>query len=246
MGKHLQLSGTALKYIAIAAMTIDHIAYIFIDSGTLLYYIMRLIGRLTAPIMAFLLVEGFLHTRSFRKYLLRMVAFAFIAEPFYLLMMLGRPSVSLWEIVQNLDVMFTLAISLVMLWILSRERWSTTVRLVAAMLCFMMADLCDWSYILPVWVVIFFLFREEKQKRALVFASASLILLPVKYLSGYESFTAFLFNYGVLLALLPIGCYTGNRGSSNSPMARFCARWGFYLYYPLHMAVLVAVKLWIS
>ena len=242
MMKRLQLSGTTLKCIAIAAMTIDHIAYLFVESSTAVYFIMRMFGRLTAPIIAFLLVEGFLHTRNFRNYLLRMLAFAFIAEPIYLLMILGRPPMSLWETIQNLDVLFTLAISQVVLRILSKKQWSMTVRLVAALPCFMLADLCDWSYILPVWVMIFFLFREEKQKRVLLFASASLILLPVKYMSGYEHFTAFLFNYSVLLALLPIGCYSGERGGSDTPIARFCARWGFYLYYPLHMAALVALK----
>lgn len=246
MMKRLQLSGTALKYIAVVAMTLDHIAYIFVDSETALYFIMRLIGRLTAPIMSFLLVEGFLHTRSFQMYLLRMLLFAFIAEPFYLLMILGRPPVSLWETIQHLDVLFTLAISLVMLRILSQEDWNLSVRLIAALPCFMLADLCDWSYILPVWVMIFFLFRQEKQKRALLFASASLILLPVKYLGEYESFTAFLFNYGVLLALLLIGCYSGKRGGSETPAMRFLRRWGFYLYYPAHMAALVAVMLWLQ
>ncbi|MCR4644201.1 MAG: conjugal transfer protein TraX [Oscillospiraceae bacterium] len=139
----------------------------FISSDTIHYFIMRTIGRLTAPIMAFLLVEGFLHTRNFRKYLLRMLLFAFIAEPFYLLMILGRPPMSMWETIQNLDVLFTLTISLVMLWILSQKRWSMTVRLIVALPCFMLADLCDWSYILPVWVMIFFLFRQEIQKRVL-------------------------------------------------------------------------------
>ncbi|MCR4643858.1 MAG: conjugal transfer protein TraX [Oscillospiraceae bacterium] len=206
---------------------------------------MRTIGRLTAPIMAFLLVEGFLHTRNFRNYLRRMLAFAIIAEPFYLLMILGRPPASLWETIQNLDVLFTLAISLVMLWILSQERWNLNIRLVDALPCFMLAGLCDWSYILPAWVTIFFLFRQVKQKRALVYASASLVLLPVKYLGVYENFMDFLFNYGVLFALLPIGCYSGERGGSYKPVMHFLGRWGFYLYYPLHMAVLIAVKLWI-
>ncbi len=41
-----------IKLLAITAMTIDHIVLVFVPSGSLLYFVMRLIGRLTAPHMA--------------------------------------------------------------------------------------------------------------------------------------------------------------------------------------------------
>ena len=68
-----------LKWLAIIAMTVDHIAYLFVEQNTLLYYFMRMFGRLTAPIMVFLLTEGYRHTRSRKKYLARLFMFAGIS-----------------------------------------------------------------------------------------------------------------------------------------------------------------------
>ena len=60
-GKERALSGSALKLIAMAAMVIDHIAYMFLYGKPeygILYEMMRIVGRISYPIFAFLLVEG--------------------------------------------------------------------------------------------------------------------------------------------------------------------------------------------
>ena len=69
-----------IKQLAIAAMTIDHIALLFVPSGSSLYYVMWLLGRLTAPIMALMLTEGYRYTRSRSRYLMRLVVFALISR----------------------------------------------------------------------------------------------------------------------------------------------------------------------
>ena len=53
-----------LKILAIIAMAVDHTAFLLVDQHSLLYYFIRLFGSLTAPIMVFLLTEGYRHTRS--------------------------------------------------------------------------------------------------------------------------------------------------------------------------------------
>ena len=57
------LSGSALKVIALVSMTLDHIAYYLMDNS-IAYDVMRTVGRMAFPIFAFLLVEGYAHTRS--------------------------------------------------------------------------------------------------------------------------------------------------------------------------------------
>lgn len=95
------LSGSNLKFIAMISMLIDHIGATIlyryfmsaglmtndinadITSADMIYMMFRVIGRLAFPIYIFLLIEGFMHTRSVIKYLLRLLVFAFISEPFF-------------------------------------------------------------------------------------------------------------------------------------------------------------------
>ena len=92
------LSGSALKWIAVGTMLLDHIgavlierqvwpllsetgSTVFLSFGMDVWYeidlALRLVGRLAFPLFSFLLVEGFLHTRNVKTYALRMGAAAF-------------------------------------------------------------------------------------------------------------------------------------------------------------------------
>ena len=85
------LSGSALKLIAAVTMIIDHVAVSFLYNSMIvlfsagsyrltLYNLMRAIGRLSFPLFAFLLVEGFLHTHDKKRYGLRLAIFALLSE----------------------------------------------------------------------------------------------------------------------------------------------------------------------
>lgn len=64
------LSGFALKYLAAFLMLLDHIEYIFAFTGKI-PLIFSWLGRLSAPLFLFCIVEGFIHTHDRRKYFLR-------------------------------------------------------------------------------------------------------------------------------------------------------------------------------
>jgi hypothetical protein len=130
-----ELSGSGLKIIAMISMLTDHIAACIIErymdsagialefmtpNGSvnliyIIYFVMRLIGRLAFPIYIFLLVEGFLHTRSRVKYLVRLLIFALVSEiPFDVAFQLEPCEVksgSLFEFTYQ-NVFFTLALGL--------------------------------------------------------------------------------------------------------------------------------------
>jgi len=98
------ITGSTLKIIAIVAMFIDHFAAIiltgiiknsypvdgsmenavqWLSEHALLYYGnvgLRMIGRFGFPIFAFLLVEGFTHTRNVGKYIRNLAIFAIVSE----------------------------------------------------------------------------------------------------------------------------------------------------------------------
>lgn len=229
-------SATSLKYIAVIAMTIDHIAFVFVPSESFLYFAMRLIGRLTAPIMSFFITEGFQHTRNRKKYFLRIFIFAIISQPFYFLMIFGRLPQNVWEFFMNLNVMFNFCIGLIMLKFVSGNL-HTEKKIIMSAVCFALSDLCDWSYIIPAWILIFF-FVKSRNKQILAFISVSAALMILKY-----RVTAFSYQYGIILSLIPLNLYNGKQNNCNNKQLTKTNRWFFYIYYPLHMAVISAIFL---
>ena len=99
MTKGLELSGNALKVIAIIAMTIDHLAWVGIETyeqaETPLQIFLHIIGRLTAPMMIFFVAEGYYHTHDFRRYLRRLMILAVVSHfafcYFNIAKLYGRP-----------------------------------------------------------------------------------------------------------------------------------------------------------
>ena len=67
-------SGFILKVIAVVSMTFDHVGY-FLESYENcqeIAKIFRIIGRLAFPLFIFLLVEGIIHTKNIKNYLIRL------------------------------------------------------------------------------------------------------------------------------------------------------------------------------
>ena len=88
------LSRDAIKYLAILAMTLDHIAYILLEPllpGTtgymvpLLYHLFLSLGSFTGPVMIYFLMEGYYYTHDPRAYAKRLLLFALVSQiPFTL------------------------------------------------------------------------------------------------------------------------------------------------------------------
>lgn len=98
------MTSFALKMIAIVSMFCDHFGDAYVGS----FSIFNLIGRIAFPIFAFQISEGFIHTRSIKKYFLRLGIFALISQiPFWLFShkFLGTNDLSL-------NVFFTLFLGL--------------------------------------------------------------------------------------------------------------------------------------
>lgn len=88
-------SGSFLKTVAVVCMLIDHIGAGIVypllynnlplfslsyNESVLLYRLLRLIGRTAFPVFCFLLVEGFFHTKSKKRYFLNLFVFALVSE----------------------------------------------------------------------------------------------------------------------------------------------------------------------
>lgn len=77
------LSNFVLKLIALISMTFDHVGFMLmeifkVENLQTLAYIFRAIGRISMPIFIFALIEGLMHTKNIKKYLLRLGSEAFL------------------------------------------------------------------------------------------------------------------------------------------------------------------------
>ena len=87
MGEEMKkiLDANKIKFIAIIAMTIDHLTWAFFPGLQTVWYVMLLhiIGHLTAPIMWFFIAEGCHYTKDARKYIGRLFLFALIVSVYW-------------------------------------------------------------------------------------------------------------------------------------------------------------------
>ena len=118
------LNGAQLKYIAFISMLIDHVnkAIIlpYLEVGSTLSKISSffdILGRIAFPLFSFFIVEGFFRTHSRKKYLLNLLFFAVISEVPYDMF----SSKVFLEFRLN-NVLFSLALSLITIWILDEFR----------------------------------------------------------------------------------------------------------------------------
>ena len=214
--RRVSLNSTSLKLIALITMAIDHTGMLFFPEHMWL----RAIGRIAMPIFAFCVAEGFTHTHSRKKYLLRLAIFAVISElPFDLATFGGID----WEW-QN--VMFTFALAVAGLscfeYLNGKEsKWSKIAAWAAVALTAAAAELFATDYgFSGVTLVFFFYILRDKPMAARVWASLGVFCLMIG--SFFEAWC--------LMSALPLMLYNGEKGAG--------LKWTFYLFYPLHLLMI--------
>ena len=230
---HRQLiSGSVLKVIAMVSMLIDHtMRMCFVHAAwanevifsTTRYnidvrcIIRMTIGRLAFPIFAFLLTEGFRHTRSRRRYALTMLAFALITEPIWDLTHLG-----VFFSLRTQNVLFTLFIGVCAMMLYEQlrdrpvQRFMTLFALLAASFFMRM----DYGTAGVAFILLLYVLPDITTK----------LLAAACTFAGFKSFA--------LVAFIPIALYNGQRGFICGSLGKYCV----YAFYPLHLLVLELIS----
>lgn len=228
------LNGAVLKWIAVLSMLIDHSKNTLFEAwlipanlaagspqiltrgDLILYHSLTWAGRLAFPIFCFLLVEGFLHTRDRKKYLLRLLLFGFISELPYDYVIHGGFN---WAY-QN--VFFTLFLGLLGLCGIDKFRKNLPSRLAVAVGVIALAELfrTDYGWTGIAVILLFALLRDREIPRDL---TAGLCILGAGINEAVSWLDFILFHF-----------YDGERG-------RQC-KYFFYAFYPTHLAILWLIR----
>jgi len=254
------LTGFALKMIAVFCMVVDHATeatfMLWIPrlmrlgmgakSLMLLKIFLRGLGRISFPLFAFLLVEGFTHTKNLRKYAASLLLFGILSECPFDLAIFQRVLEFSYQ-----NVFFTLFIGLMTLWGLERYRGKRgpqgLVIAVGAVLCWGLRT--DYGvYGLGIILSMYF-FKNQPFKRFLGVAAMFFLLyvaeplfealsagIPVKGL--YLGAGCWLFAMA-LTPFVPIGLYNGKRGAA-------FPKYIFYAFYPAHLLLLGLYLRWFA
>ncbi len=232
------MTRNTLKVIACISMLIDHIGYLLFPEAAVLRYL----GRLAMPIFAFFIGEGCLYTRDRKKYLLRLFILGLICQAVYvleyLIMKSGDPF--------YLNILLTFSVSIVLCSAFlncfdkegkhkkGKENFILGLVLtVIVIICYLgkegvipiTFDYGLGGIILPLFACT----TKDKGKKLITFA-AGLVLCVLSFDYSDPAWTVC-----ALCALIPLCFYNGKAGKLN-------LKYAFYLFYPLHLAVLYVIS----
>lgn len=180
--------------------------------------VFQLLGGLSVPIFAFLLVEGFLHTSDYKKYLVTMIVFAVLSEVPYDLANYER----FWDLTGQ-NALFSMVISLLMLYFLrmAKEKggtWGGLLQLLLVVVAVVWVSFLRAGYGLCIvlLVAIFYIFYTRNVLKTILGVLVSLL-----YVTGPLSF------YG-------IWCYNEKR-SDRLP------KYFYYFFYPIQLLILGSI-----
>ena len=238
----LETSSFSLHIMAMAFMLCDHLW----GTSFVNHEIFTCIGRLSFPIFAFMIVEGYFHTSNLKKYVKRLFLFAILSEiPFNLVM----GSSLFFPIHQNVLWSFLISVGLIH-WnekAKAKHVWKRVLLGIATVCIAYIGGIItfvDYYHSGILMVLTFYFFRGKKwwcylgQLLCMWYINCELLggfgyeinLLGDTYFIARQSIA--------LLALIPIWLYKGKQGYHSKTLQSF-----YYVFYPLHLLILGILKL---
>lgn len=238
------MTGNQLKILALITMTIDHIGVVLLPQ----YIILRIIGRLTYPIFAYMIAEGCYYTRSKARYLGGIVLLGLACQIGFFVATASLEQSILSTFVLSILTIYALQCAVTRkgaLGILAVVGALVLDVLVTIWLPLLLAGtdfVIDYGFfgvLLPVFCYVPRLLAEGSQGKKLqkvvdkyrlpmmlACATMGMALLCVQmldWLHGIQWFS--------LCAIVPLALYNGRRGTAK-------LKYLFYVYYPLHLVAI--------
>lgn len=229
------INGNALKIIAALTMLIDHIGYIFFPEIDLL----RILGRISFPIFAFMIAEGCEYTKNKLRY-------------FLTIFLLGAFCQLVYFIVDGsvyLGILITFSLSIVAIYALQNLKRSIVAKKNIVISSLLFITVIGAIYVLNVFAHVdyhFFgcmaplfasIFRKPKLSTSKIWQKLDNNLIHVIMLAICLVFVWLSSEQKQIYALLAIPfllLYSGKKGKLN-------LKYFFYIFYPAHLAILQGI-----
>lgn len=224
-----KLTANTLKLTAIAAMVADHVAVGFLPVYSLWYIILRTVGKITMPVMSYFIAEGYFHTHNLKKYMMRLLTFAALSHFPYVMFF----SEDLHSPVTT-SIMLPLLLGLCALWLYDKKPLGKWRSYALILVCFLLSAPCDWSCMPVFFVLLFGMYRDTPK---MLFMRYSIVCAVFGIFSVIQDITN-VYMGGLFLAIPLLAMYSGEKGRGGKIL-----KWGFYLFYPMHLIILYIIKL---
>lgn len=239
------LTRDAVKYMAVFAMLLNHIAVVFLEPGTWPFEILKAVGYFTAVTMIYFLIEGYQYTHAKKAYITRLFLFALLSEIPYCLAFTRHGVLEFC----GLNMLFTLCLCFALVWIKenireAEKRLFLNTGVVALSIC------CDWAVLAPLFTL-FFLQEGSRGKGAKkAFAESAALFGFASFLEGMGkiplAYNGLLTAMGMAAMGLSAVCILYFYNGKRAGRGRTFSQWFFYLFYPIHLLVLGLLRIWMQ
>lgn len=229
------INGNALKIIAALTMLIDHIGYIFFPEIDLL----RILGRISFPIFAFMIAEGCEYTKNKLRYFLTVFLLGAFCQLVYFIV----------DGSTYLGILITFSLSIVAIYALQILKRSIVAKKNIVISSLLFITVIGAIYVLNVFAHVdyhFFgcmaplfasIFRKPKLSTSKIWQKLDNNLIHVIMLAICLVFVWLSSGQKQIYALLAIPIlllYSSKKGKLN-------LKYFFYIFYPAHLAILQGI-----
>lgn len=207
-----------MYWVAMLTMLIDHVGLVFFPTEP----DWRIAGRLAFPIYAYALYIGYTRTRNMKSYTLRLLGLALISQlPYMLAFDVYRPNV-IWTLLASL-LALAAAVRL--------KHWVLITGMYVLAALMMELSQMDYGAYGLLLVLIY------RYTRSYLMVAAHFALNMVYDLVHHANIQQF-----SLLSSILIVCFTAGESGFYSRVPR----WLWRSFYPMHLAVIAAIRIWPS